>query len=472
MTDKQLNRMLQVDNRFITTLGIKPGILLSELLDKENHCIDNSQLDSDWYFFHEKKHIYLRTALTRTMFDSARKKLEEKWILKTKLGKGKKLYFKVDDYEYSKFIFPKSEKVIAKSIIHEELTKEGYFMYNIWLAHRVWINETILLTSLISKRNYFATKWELINDFFFNSISNIKKDTSLTKAQQIIAINNLVKENLIQIEIVDNNTRYFSLNDDKIQEYKESNYEEFLKAESRKSHTPESRKSHTSKILVNKFNKSESRKSHTEESRIWDTQKVDNIMDWKQNILQRESWKYDTNKNYINTTKEKEIKNKNEEKIRSLLYKYFKKENKEDKSQVDRIAKIYSLQRVNEVLTELNKKPKEESKICWFIIWALDNNKFEKFKPKVVKKTPEEIEKEKLEKQRKIEMLEERKLLATWKMNNQEYYDKIYQNIENELVNKKDETIINDKWEISEAKKNTMTRLKTGEYIKNNILKK
>jgi len=42
-------------------------------------------------------------------------------------------------------------------------------------------------------------------------------------------------------------------------------------------------------------------------------------------------------------------------------------------------------------------------------------------------------------------MLEERKLLATWKMNNQEYYDKIYQNIENELVNKKDETIINDK---------------------------
>jgi len=47
MTDKQLNRMLQVDNRFITTLGIKPGILLSELLDKENHCIDNSQLDSD-----------------------------------------------------------------------------------------------------------------------------------------------------------------------------------------------------------------------------------------------------------------------------------------------------------------------------------------------------------------------------------------------------------------------------------------
>jgi hypothetical protein len=85
MTDKQRNRMLQVDNRFITTLGINPGILLSELLDKENHCIVQGLIDREGFFFHEKKHIYLRTALTRDKFDSARKILEKSKILITKL---------------------------------------------------------------------------------------------------------------------------------------------------------------------------------------------------------------------------------------------------------------------------------------------------------------------------------------------------------------------------------------------------
>jgi hypothetical protein len=85
MTDKLKNRMIQVDNRFIITLGINPGILLSELLDKENHCIEENLTDKDGYFFHEKSHIYIRTALTREKFDTARKKLENTGILKTKL---------------------------------------------------------------------------------------------------------------------------------------------------------------------------------------------------------------------------------------------------------------------------------------------------------------------------------------------------------------------------------------------------
>jgi type II secretory ATPase GspE/PulE/Tfp pilus assembly ATPase PilB-like protein len=101
--------------------------------------------------------------------------------------------------------------------------------------------------------------------FFFNSVSNIEKTTSLTKKQQISSILKLEKENLIQVEIVDNNTRYFSLNNDKIDEYKQSNYEEFLKVESGISNTSESGKSNTLEKLVNKF---ESGKSNTSESGI------------------------------------------------------------------------------------------------------------------------------------------------------------------------------------------------------------
>jgi len=478
MTDKQRNRMLQVDNRFITTIGINPGILLSELLDKENHCIEEKLIDKEGYFFHEKKHIYIRTALTRDKFDSARKKLEKIKILKTKLWKGKKLYFKIDDYEFSKFIYPNANDIISKKIIHEELTKEGYFMYNIWLAHRIGINETILLTDLISKRNYFSIRWELINGFFFNSISNIEKTTSLSKAKQIISTKNLEKENLIQLEIINNNTRYFSLNDEKIEEYKQSNYEKFLKLESGKSHTSESSKSHGSKLLINKFEKlesgksntSESSKSHSIESWKYDTLKVEKQIARKENIKQIESWKQDTNNNYIIKSKEKEIKNNNEEeKIRSLLFKYFKKNKKEDVSQVERIIKLYSFKRINEVIKELNKKPKDESKVVGFIIWALDKNKFINEKIKHTKSKDEIIKEQKeLEKNKINNSLKKR--INEWKKENKEYYDKIYEKIEKNLISSKEEAILKPNLEVSTYKLNIITLIKTKEYITNNIL--
>jgi len=471
MTDKQKNKMLKVDNRLITTLGINPSILLSELIDKEQFCIEENQIDKEGYFFHEKNHIFKRTALKRNKFDTARSILEWIKILKTKIGAGKKLYFKIDDVEYSRFIFPKAQQILPRSTIHEELTKEWYFMYNLWLAHEIGINETIFLTDLISKRNYFSTRWELINGFFFNSISSVQKTTSLGRKQQDRCIKNLIEHNLIFTKLIDGNTRYFCLNDNKIDEFKWKNYVEFKNSESWKGTTSESWKGTGIDLPDNPFwiseswfgTGSESWKQTAHESGKVTPLKVEKEQERKLESDNLESWNSTPNNNKTNTTNKQVLNNKNKEQ-QKLLACYFDISIPHERNKYNEICKKYSASRINEVLKNLpDKKNLKWDSFSWFIIWALENNKFTIFRPK--EKTHEEIQNEynkKLSDDKKSkETLEKKKFILEWKEKNTELHE--------ELQEKFKQNIIDEHWDIFEIKLRSAVSLKIKEYILENF---
>ena len=66
------------------------------------------------------------------------------------------------------------------------------------MAKEIGLNATILLSDLISKEQYFIENGTISNGWFFNTASNIEKDTTLTHYQQKKAIETL--ENLYFIE--------------------------------------------------------------------------------------------------------------------------------------------------------------------------------------------------------------------------------------------------------------------------------
>lgn len=467
MTVKQKNRMLKVDNRFITTLGINPAILLSELLDKEQFCIEEKNIDNEGYFYHEKNHIFKRTGLKRSKFDTARAILEEKKILKTKIGAGKKIFFKIDDAEYSRFIFPKSQSIIPRSTIHEELTKEGYFMYNIWLAHEIGINETIFLTDLISKRNYFETRWDLINGFFFNSISSVQKTTSLWRKQQDRCIKNLVESKLIHTKLIDWNTRYFCLNDTKIEECKQKNYIEF-EAESWKGTGSESWKRTGIDLGENPFCEYESWKGTAPESRketgseSWKEtgQKAGLNQGWKLKSAKQESWNSTPNNNKTNTTKEKEINKYNKQE--SMLVSYFNLNIPHEKKVFDNLCSKYSAARIREVIQRIKPSTKNPT---WFIIEALEKNYFTSsldLKNKIEEQKIIESNKQKQRNKESREINSRKQRIIEWKEKNPEAHKELQEKIEKEVLE-------HSSWEF-DINIRTAIIIQVNQYIQNHFL--
>ncbi len=78
------------------------------------------------------------------------------------------------------------------------LNQDDYIIYNKQLAHKIWINPTILLMDLISKYTYFKNKESLDEEwYFFNSIDNVEKDTAIKRKAQDWAIKILLENGLI-----------------------------------------------------------------------------------------------------------------------------------------------------------------------------------------------------------------------------------------------------------------------------------
>jgi hypothetical protein len=78
------------------------------------------------------------------------------------------------------------------------LSNSAYLVVNKFLAKEIGLNATILLSDLISKEQYFIENGTIDNGWFFNTVSNIEKDTTLTHYQQKKGIETL--ENMSFIE--------------------------------------------------------------------------------------------------------------------------------------------------------------------------------------------------------------------------------------------------------------------------------
>ena len=78
------------------------------------------------------------------------------------------------------------------------LSSTAFLIVNKRLAKRVGLKAAVLLADLISKEQYFIDNQNLIEGYFYNTETNIFKDTTLSPYQQRKALKTLKKENLIE----------------------------------------------------------------------------------------------------------------------------------------------------------------------------------------------------------------------------------------------------------------------------------
>ena len=470
MEFKKLIQHIQIPKGFIQQLWINPSILLKELLDKEQFLLGSKNIE-DWdFFFHEKKHIFINTGLPRWKFDTARKKLESYWLIEVKLWEWKKMYFKIINSKLNSLFFPKANNEFAKKLFLEYVLEDWYIFYPKVLAHKIWINETIFIKSLLSKRKYFEKQWKVKNGYFFNSVSNVKADTSLSKDQQLKVIKKLVSLELLDVQLAKDNTRYFCINDDKLIDFENIDINKLLKLDdSEKASDTESWKTTKAESNIiaefkNPFSNKESKKSTDIESNFsikpeskiianiesekLSQKKVKKQINRKKKTISEESKKADINKTKLikldNKTKNNniqtdnkgkglkpsvEIQNKNNLLLSSLLN--FWLNNITATKIIQNYSKDLILKNLEHISSDNNiiNKP-------WFLIKSLEQNynfisvkaeKEEKIKQKKIEekiKNNLEFQRENIEKQKQVFY---KKLLENWISENREQYNEIFE---------------------------------------------
>ena len=105
-----------------------------------------------------------------------------------------------------------------KELIRNTLKSNGFLIINKKLASNIGLNESIIISDLISKEIYFENKNEIDNDgYFYNTRENIKKDTTLSFCQQRLAINRLKKLDILSVKKKGLPSKnYYKINYDKL----------------------------------------------------------------------------------------------------------------------------------------------------------------------------------------------------------------------------------------------------------------
>lgn len=80
------------------------------------------------------------------------------------------------------------------------LRSDGSIIINKELARKIGIDATIIYSELISKYLYYYNKGTLIDGYFYCTVENLEKDTTLTKYQQSQSIKILKQLNLIDVK--------------------------------------------------------------------------------------------------------------------------------------------------------------------------------------------------------------------------------------------------------------------------------
>lgn len=103
-------------------------------------------------------------------------------------------------------------------VINNILGQSAFWIVNKKLASIIGLEEAILLSDLISKQKYFYDNNELCDGFFFNTSSNITKDTGLSYSKQKRIITTLTKNNLISVALLGVPAKlHFKIHDNNIQ---------------------------------------------------------------------------------------------------------------------------------------------------------------------------------------------------------------------------------------------------------------
>lgn len=89
-----------------------------------------------------------------------------------------------------------------EKILDGFLTQDAYWVVNKQIARKVGIDAAIVLSDLMSKKKYFASKNQLTEDgYFFNTAFNMETDTGISRRKRERAINTLVEMKWLQVSL-------------------------------------------------------------------------------------------------------------------------------------------------------------------------------------------------------------------------------------------------------------------------------
>jgi hypothetical protein len=114
--------------------------------------------------------------------------------------------------------------------VYHVLGQHAHWQINKKLAREVGIEAAILLSDLVSKREYFIMNKDIsINDWFFNTAENIELDTTLTAHKQRNAIQILCEKGYLELKLMGLPAKnHFKINDVQLLKNLITGYEEFL----------------------------------------------------------------------------------------------------------------------------------------------------------------------------------------------------------------------------------------------------
>ena len=99
----------------------------------------------------------------------------------------------------------------------ELLSNRNYIAVNKSLIKIVGLEETIILGELASECEYWQSKDLLEDGYFYSTIENVEHNTSLTEYKQRKALNNLKKQEIIDIKIKGIPAkRYIKINEEQV----------------------------------------------------------------------------------------------------------------------------------------------------------------------------------------------------------------------------------------------------------------
>lgn len=114
---------------------------------------------------------------------------------------------------------PEKDTINAKQFTRTFLKSTAYLTINKTLIKLIGLNETALLSDLISKEEYFEQRNMLEDGWFFNTEQNRFEDTGLSPKQQQLAIKKLQKLEIISIQRKSLPAKqWFKINHKRIQE--------------------------------------------------------------------------------------------------------------------------------------------------------------------------------------------------------------------------------------------------------------
>lgn len=88
------------------------------------------------------------------------------------------------------------------SVFFDLLRSDAHISVNKALMFAIGVNEALIYSELLSRQAYFDSRDQLTEDgYFFNTIDDLESGTSLSVYQQRIAINNLKKLGLIDVQV-------------------------------------------------------------------------------------------------------------------------------------------------------------------------------------------------------------------------------------------------------------------------------